>query len=274
MKPTLKTYVCRTIGAVAVLAAGFPLALAGDVMPVAQQNALVLKYCAVCHTDASMNGGLSLEHFDAAHADPGEAAMLASKLKAKALGASGQPLPDRATQDALQSALSAEAVGAGRWIVNRTQDPATKAPILTASVVQEVPPANGGADPDLYRLKLTCRVDTHEADMQLAWSPGVPERGRAMSVVVDGNAPLTYKVEGSEKMGNGGDVISGPGAVSLYSTTGTSAVPKLMPLPVKTLTVSNLFGDETVVFPFGGMTETARQALSTCLTGAKTGSSR
>jgi hypothetical protein len=34
--------------------------------PAAQQNALVQRYCAVCHTDAAKNGGLSLEHFDAA----------------------------------------------------------------------------------------------------------------------------------------------------------------------------------------------------------------
>ncbi len=64
--------------------------LSAEQMPVTQQNALVQKYCAVCHTDASMNGGLSFEHFDAAHADPGDAAMMVSKLKGKALGASGR----------------------------------------------------------------------------------------------------------------------------------------------------------------------------------------
>src|ERR1039458_714546 len=53
---------------------------ASAAMPAAQQNQLVQTYCAVCHTDASRNGGLSLEHFDAAHANPGVAAMLLSKL--------------------------------------------------------------------------------------------------------------------------------------------------------------------------------------------------
>ena len=57
-----------------------PAAAAGDSMPAAQQNALVQKYCAVCHNDAHVNGGLSLEHFDAAQPDPGVAAMLVSKL--------------------------------------------------------------------------------------------------------------------------------------------------------------------------------------------------
>ena len=45
-------------------------------MPAAEQNALVKRYCAVCHSDAAGNGGLSLEHYDAAHRDPGLAAMI------------------------------------------------------------------------------------------------------------------------------------------------------------------------------------------------------
>ena len=92
MQPTLKTSACRTIGAVAALAAGLisgSVAVAGGAMPVAQQNALVKKYCAVGHSDADMNGGLSLERFDAAQPDPGVAAMIVSKLKSNAMGASG-----------------------------------------------------------------------------------------------------------------------------------------------------------------------------------------
>jgi hypothetical protein len=45
-------------------------AIAGNAMPVPQQNALVQKFCAVRHTDAEKSGGLSLEHFDAAKPDP------------------------------------------------------------------------------------------------------------------------------------------------------------------------------------------------------------
>ena len=63
-----------------------------------QQNTLVHKYCAVCHTDAVRNGGLSLQHYEAAQADPALAAMLLSKLRNGAMGAAGRGVPDPAAQ--------------------------------------------------------------------------------------------------------------------------------------------------------------------------------
>src|SRR5437667_12302029 len=111
---------------------------AADLMPPAQQNALVQKYCAVCHTDTAKNGGLSLEHFDAAQAPPSLTAMLLSKLtgggllktareadsnasaaafvdkkmRSGAMGAAGIPIPDKATIDALIHAFSVASAGA------------------------------------------------------------------------------------------------------------------------------------------------------------------
>ena len=215
------------------------VAVASGAMPVAQQNELVRKYCAVCHTDAHPNGGLTLQHFDAAHADPGDAAMMLSKLKTGAIGAAGVPQPDKATIEAWISAMSDEAAGANEWIVTK------KAGIKTASIVRETPStAKEAIVGDLYRLTLTCRADTHQTEMQLAWSPGTPKSGQVFSVEVGGKAPLRFKVEGSEKMGNGTGGSSGPGAMVL---TGA-------PMPAQSLTISNVFPDEKIVFPFAGLT--------------------
>src|SRR5262245_59416135 len=81
-------------------------------MPTSQQNALVQKYCAVCHSDTKMMGGLSLERFDAAHPDPSIAGIMVNKLNGGAMGAAGIPIPDRSVISALTAALSAVAANA------------------------------------------------------------------------------------------------------------------------------------------------------------------
>src|SRR5580658_4323361 len=138
MASALETQARRTAFALLALAAGLILnpgaqaqaapaqtipATAHATMPVAQQNALVQKYCEVCHDDAYMNGGISFQHFDAASVDPGDAAMMLAKLQTGAIGASGKPEPDKATIAAWIAATSAEISGADRWIISQGQDP-------------------------------------------------------------------------------------------------------------------------------------------------------
>src|SRR5689334_21722753 len=103
----MKTYITTILTAAAITIAMPVWAQQGSsAMPVLQQNALVQKYCAVCHSDAKMMGGLSLEHFDAAHPDPSIATMMVNKLNSGAMGAAGIAQPDRSVVDALASALS------------------------------------------------------------------------------------------------------------------------------------------------------------------------
>src|SRR5215470_182118 len=101
-------------------------------MPAAEQNALVSRYCAVCHTDAAMNGGLSLQHYDAAKRDPALAAMILSKLNNGAMGAAGNGVPDKAAQQAWLESTKEQAGGAGEWFVSGEHG------LVSASIVREV----------------------------------------------------------------------------------------------------------------------------------------
>jgi hypothetical protein len=177
--------------------------------------------------------------------------MMYSKLKGNALGASGQPLPDRATQDQFERSLKALSEGYERWTFDRSPG------LMVASVVRGVAPVTDhGGEPDLYRLMVSCREDRQEASMQLAWSPGVPDANRSLSVRIDGNSPVLFSVAGKEKMGNGQPVMSGPGAVSW----------PIHALPRRTLEIGGLFADEQVSFPFTELGAEARHALEGCLT--------
>src|SRR5262245_47629276 len=110
----------RSISVLALLAASIMPVYAQTSMSVAEQNALVQRYCAVCHEDTRRNGGLSLQHFDAAHVEPSLAMMMVSKLKSGAIGAAGLPEPDKGTQDSLLKALTEKSAGGDQWILDRT----------------------------------------------------------------------------------------------------------------------------------------------------------
>lgn len=216
----------------------WPAAAAGRSMPASEQTALVQKYCAVCHTDAARNGGLTLERFDAATVDPSLAAMLVSKLKNGAIGAAGLPAPNADTVQALTEALTAASAGAMRWTTRRS------GAVITAAIVRAQPLA-------LYRLAITCNPATREGEMQLTWSP-TPKAG-TLDVSVDGAPPRSYLVEGVEKMGNGAKGTAGPAAAKLTT-----------PWPSSSLTISSLFPAETVTFPFDELDHDSRRELSAC----------
>jgi hypothetical protein len=230
-------------------------ASAAEPMPPAQQNALVQKYCAVCHTDAAKNGGLSLEHYDAAQVNPALAAMLLSKLRNGAMGAAGLGVPDSATRDAWVAATAAQAERATGWTVIRTEAPGSKAHVLTATIVRNAAPRKSGTDAPVYRLTLACNIASRKGEIQLTWSPA-PQTNRTFSVSADGNAGIPHRLEGrEEKMGNGA-----------ASTTGLAAAALNVPLPENILTITDLFPGETVVFPLGELDQVDRRQLAVCLT--------
>jgi hypothetical protein len=157
-------------------------------MPAAEQNALVTKYCAVCHTDAVLNGGLSLQRYDAAKRDPGLAAMILSKLNNGAMGAAGNGVPDKVAQQAWLDSTREQGAGAREWFVSREDGR------VSAGIVREVPPRKpGSTDLPVYRLRMVCNASIGVGEMQLTWSPQ-PQTGRTMTASVDGNAPVEYRI--------------------------------------------------------------------------------
>jgi hypothetical protein len=218
------------------------------VLPISQQNALVGKYCAVCHDDAKMVGGFSLQHFDAINVDSILAAMMASKIKDGAFGASGIPMPDQATQDALRNALLMKAANVTGWTVS------SESQTLTLKNLQQVHlPINALAESNLYSLTLTCRLDTGEAELRIAWAPGdVPKEGAVITIVADGKA-TAHKVS------------AGQGFAVLYSTSADGVTKPVGSVPEQILSIGNLFPQETASFSFDTLPTSARLAFAGCL---------
>jgi hypothetical protein len=220
-------------------------------MPAAQQNALVKQYCAVCHTDAAMNGGLSLQHYDAAKRDPALAAMILTKLNTGAMGAAGNGVPDKAAQEAWLASTKEQAAGAAEWFVSREDG------LVSASIVREVPPRRPDVkESPVYRVKIACNTGSGIGQMQLTWSPQ-PQTGRTLTAAADGNAPVEYRIEGRESMGNGATVQTGHASV-LLSDGGKLGFPN------QSLTVRELFDGESVQFPFSALDKKTGTELRRC----------
>jgi len=265
-----------------------PATVTGQAMPAAEQNVLVQKHCAVCHSDTTPNGGLSLEHFDGAQTPPSLAAVMLSKIvgglsldtiqaapshldaktlvatrmKGGAMLAAGVPPPSDATTYAFIEALASTARGARDWSVGPEGNAPTNGRTVAASILREVPrPEEGQAA--MYRLILTCNATSREGEMRLSWSP-VPTEGTLLAAV-DTRAPVARSVQGREKMGNGSAAPPTPPASVVLSGSRTGDDAQRIPLPGEKLTISGLFAD-TVDFPFDRLPPAARQRLTPCFT--------
>jgi hypothetical protein len=234
-------------------------------MPVGQQNELVQKRCALCHSGANPKGGLLLEHFDAAVPDPAVARMMLIKIaKDGAISAAGAPVPDDTTREGLVSALSAAADRAPSdgWRVDLGGDPKGGHNIVTASILQAASATD--AQSAVYELSVRCGGRTHRGELTLATysrkGPDVPMTDRALSPASDGSVRFTYKV----------DANPDESAWLYVARNNTSAPMALMPIPAQTLTISNLFSGESVSFPFDRLSPIVRRQLATCVPGGPT----
>ncbi len=226
---------------------------AAAAMPAADQTALVKQYCAVCHTDAVRNGGLSLEHYDAARRDPPLAAMILSKLNNGAMGAAGKGVPEPAAQQAWMASTRAQAAGAQTWFVSRDDG------AVSASIVRDVPPRTPGVtERPVYRYQVTCTPSTRSGTMQLTWSPQ-PQTGRTLAASVDGGAPVAFTIVGTESMGNGGRGQSGHASVVLSGGKGGT-----LALGTESLTIRDLFPGERVEFPLSELDRATLAELRAC----------
>ena len=78
-----------------------------------------------------------------------------------------------------------------------------------------------------------------------------------MTASVDRNAPVEYRIEGKESMGNGATVQTGHASVLLNDGRKPS-------FPNHSLTVRELFAGETVGFPFSTLDQKTRTELRSC----------
>jgi hypothetical protein len=76
---------------------------------------------------------------------------------------------------------------------------------------------------------------------------------------VDGSGPIEYRVDGKESMGSDGTVQSGHASVVLSPGKGGK-----LPLASQSLTIRDLFPEETVEFPFSDLDQSARAELRRC----------
>lgn len=213
----------------AIFAALLAPARSAELLSPAEQNALVKKYCASCHTDAARSGGLSLQHYNAAEPNPALAAMMLSKLYGGAMGAAGIGHPDKATSDAWVETTTKQAERAEEWTVLRNE-------VLSASIVR------GAGSTEVYRLILSCDTRSHEGEARLNWSPA-PQKNRTFFVSADGKPGIPQRLADGEAV---------------------AATTLNVPLAEKTLSVSGVFPEQVVVFPLGDLDQGTRRELSAC----------
>ena len=124
--------------------------------------------------------------------------------------------------------------------------------IQSASIVRRVTPRTPKTDAPLYRLTVTCDGANRQGELLLTWSPE-PQTDRTFLISVDSQPGIVHTLAGREKMGNGSAGVSGRASATLR-----------VPLPARSLSVSDLFEGETVAFPLDALDQRTRRELAAC----------
>lgn len=252
-----------------------------------EQNAMIENYCVICHLDTAMNGGLSLEHFDAATVSPPLATILVSKFTTgvpledilkpeldtqiveeielgKRFGApsvmdiAGLPLPTDGEINGFIMAMAQRTNDAERWHIIEDGEK------ISADIVRvtSFPVREDQGERDLtYRLVLTCDAASGDGEMLLTWSP-VPANGN-LEVIVDSNPPLEFVIDEQEAMANGDSGTSAPSSVVLAGLRQNDGHPGLS-MPRSRLQIKGPLPTEQVEFSFDDLWESEPGLLNAC----------
>ncbi|MEX0618671.1 MAG: hypothetical protein WDZ76_12250 [Pseudohongiellaceae bacterium] len=255
---------------------------------VARQTEMMENYCVMCHLDRAKNGGLSLEHFDAATVSPALATMLVSKFTTgvpleeilkpekdavsveaieagkkmgapSVMGVAGLPLPTDSEINGFIMAMADRTRGAEQWHVARNGD------VVSADISRVTPlPVREGRRDLTYRLALTCDASSGEGEIMLSWSP-MPAHG-TLEAVVDGDSPIEFVLDQWESMANGDPGRSPPSSVMLAGS-GMSDTHTSLVMPQSTLEISGPLPTDTVAFSFRELAQSDQRLLSVCFAG-------
>ena len=187
-----------------------------------------------------LTGGASLQIVERGLTDPAAAALIARKVRGGALGASGVPRPDQTTIDKFIQSFAMQSKNTKEWTIQEEGE------IITASILREVPMDNQSDSAETYRLVATCNPATRELKLQLAWSPS-PAVG-VIAASVDNEKPITLQRP---------DTKGDPTKLANIQLVGVR-------FPVKSLTISGLFEQQQVTFPFIALKDKLSGSWNAC----------
>lgn len=234
-----------------------------------------------------MNGGLSLEHFDASTVSPALAAVLANKFTTgvpieelllpefnsqliekietgKEYGApsvmsiSGLPLPTEGEINGFIMAMAHRSNNVDQWHVTKDGN----ITIADIARVARLPESEYVKLRDLiYRLVVSCDASSRTGEILLTWSP-VPMNGK-LEVIVDSESAQVFVINEQEPMANGDPGTSAPSSVMLIGRNRLNEYPELS-IPDDMLRIKGPLPTEQIEISFSELWELEPELIEVC----------